>query len=347
MASIFTCSAAFTIHHNTVILSFLSYTHALSVDRSLLLGKRLQAAHDALGVLGGGRRVVNRVHGNRNTAILNHVSLAGQRAVAVDTGVDTSSIGLNVGPGEDTLLRVPDGLINVGVASHTCAHNLGLGAVAFELGNVNVEAVAERQQRATLGAGLDDLLNNLDSRLGNERGRVAAVLDVVVGNLLVAARQSNGRDTAVRGGIGGACCARQGPDKRSQVGTVIRAGDNKVRYLEIGEAREHVIKGDECARGGRAVVVPNVAVMGVRTNLNLLVLCDGRVWQRVAYRRGTLGDQVVLRRLSEVALAAKVAFATHAALLGSRRNNPGCKRLAITMSWRPCSSWTNHCVQPP
>ncbi len=104
----------------------------------------------------------------------------------MDTSIYASSVGLNVCPGKYTFLGVPDSFVDVRVACHAGAHNLRIGVVGLELWDVNIEAVSERQKRAALGAALDNLVDDLDGHLGDEGGRVAAVLDVKVGNLWVA-----------------------------------------------------------------------------------------------------------------------------------------------------------------
>lgn len=63
--------------------------------------------------------------------------------------------------------------------------NLGLGAVGSQGRQANGEAVAEGQQWRVLGGSPDELLDKLDSHLGNEGGGVGAVLDVLVQDILV------------------------------------------------------------------------------------------------------------------------------------------------------------------
>lgn len=156
-----------------------------------------------------GRRVVDTVDAKTNNGEgVDGVRLAGDAAIAIYTSVDAGSQGTDVGPREGArLVGVGYSLVDLGGACHAGVHDWDVGIVAgVQRWNVDVETVAHRQERHIARfvhrlAGVD---NPLDDAVGNGCdlvGRMRFVLDVVVGDSCVRARNGDCRDTAARGSI--------------------------------------------------------------------------------------------------------------------------------------------------
>lgn len=60
---------------------------------------------------------------------------------------------------------------------------------------------------------------------------------------------------------------RECPHEASQVGSVVRTSYDKIRNTKVGELGENVVQRDESAGSGGAIVVPDLAVLWIVSNL--------------------------------------------------------------------------------
>lgn len=211
------------------------------------------AEHDIR--VGDARRVV--VHGedaDADAAVGNDVRLAGQAAVAVVAGVDAGSEGAHIAPSKCTIRLVEDGDVGLGGAGEARLDDGGQLA-RRELGDVDVDAVAEGQDAGAVGGCTQNLVEDKVRGFCGEGGRVRRVGDVAVVDGFVARAEGDGRDRARHGGPRGACRAAQVHDEGPQVGAVVGACDGDVGPPAGVVAWEHVVEGDEGTGGGGAVVV--------------------------------------------------------------------------------------------
>lgn len=74
----------------------------------------------------------------------------------------------------------------MGIARHASLDVLEIRVVALQLGDVDIEAVSEGQERPTLGRTVYDGVDNLDAHLGGPSGGVGLVVNVKVRCCLVA-----------------------------------------------------------------------------------------------------------------------------------------------------------------
>lgn len=142
-----------------------------------------------------GRRVVDNVKAQTDRGKrVDCIRLARKAAVTVDTSVDTVRQGANVGPGESAgLVGIGHSLVGLSRACHAGVDDRNFGVVSgIQRGNVDVNTVAERQERLLLvfvfvvqggfARRLDDSLDNTVRDRGHLVSGVGLVLDIVVGD---------------------------------------------------------------------------------------------------------------------------------------------------------------------
>lgn len=129
-----------------------------------------------------------------------------------------------------------------------------------------------------------ELVYESDGELGVDGGGIGVAggggfVDFLVGALTaVAAGEGDCRERALDGGVGGADCAGEGVQVGAQVSAEVGPRKEEVRLRAVPVSGHDVVQSEEGAGGGRAVVVPNVGVVGIG-----------------AKARGTFGDVAEFR----------------------------------------------------
>lgn len=160
--------------------------------------------------------------------------------------------------------------------------------VGSQFGNVNVDAVSQREDR-TAACALDESVDDRQTDLGGPGCRVGLIPNIEIGDSPVTSRDGDGGDASVSGGVScitklvgergstmvevhsrSACSSRKSPDKRTQVCAVVGPGYHQVGNTEVRETRQDVVERDEGAGRRRAVVVPDMAVKGIAADLKQL-----------------------------------------------------------------------------
>ncbi len=181
------------------------FNTAIYADQTRSLLPRCQwfdTLHNVLSLPTRWGSIINGVDGDGYAAILDDICLSLQLAIAVNTLIYSSRVGFDVGPGKGSLLLVPNSFVDMRITCHACLDKLDvLIVLAVQLGNVDVQSIAKGQEGSALGDAVDDSIDYLNANLGGPGSWIGLVVDVKVGNLLIACGYRDCRHTAFRCGV--------------------------------------------------------------------------------------------------------------------------------------------------
>jgi hypothetical protein len=146
----------------------------------------------------------------------------------------------------------------------------GVDGLLGDVWDPNIDAVSERENKIPLCVD-NELLCEASSKLSCDGSRVFQTsirvrVDAIIGRLdTVPSRGNNTRDTTLDGSVCSTDGTGKGVEKGTKVPAEAEAGHDEVGIDEVGDHGKDVVECYLDADGGPAIVVPDVAVIGMKT----------------------------------------------------------------------------------